>query len=194
MKKPLILILAVIVLVNACKKDSKTTPVVTTTTTTTTNPYYFNFTLGSTTYHQHSTLAQYMTFYPNEIGGYEIDSAGLYPSIGLRLSWPSGDTVKESDVTGLVGKTLYYTDTLIHPSLEFNQNPASDIWYSNDTSNTSYNVKITGVVFLKKDTTLGTPLRTYVITGTCSGVMSQGGAPSLLTGGTFNFIISRQDH
>lgn len=195
MKKPIILILAIIVLANACKKDSKTTPAVTTTTTTSTpNPYYFKFTLGGVSYNQHSTLPQYYTFYPNEIGGYEIDSAGLFPSIGLLLTWPFGDTVRESDVLGLAGKTLYYSDTLIHPELDFDHDATSTTWISNDTSNTSYNVKITKVVFLKKDTTLGTPVRTYVITGTCSGVMSQGGAPSLLTGGSFNFIISRQDH
>jgi len=192
MKKSTIILSALLLLICACKKDNKTTTVINPPTPA--NPYYFRFTLGGTSYNQHSTLPQYMTFYANEVGGYEIDSAGLYPSIGLRLSWHLGDTVKESDVIGLIGKTLYYTDTLIHPELDFDHDAASATWYSNDTSNTSYNVKITNVVFLKKDTTLGIPIRTYVITGTCSGVMSQGTTASVLTGGTFNFIISRQDH
>jgi hypothetical protein len=66
-------------------------------------------------------------------------------------------------------------------------------WYSNDTSNTSYYVKVTNIVFLKNDTTLGNPIRTYVITGTCAGVMSQSDSIAILSGGVFNFVISRRD-
>jgi hypothetical protein len=104
-----------------------------------------------------------------------------------------GDTVTESDVMGLIGKTLYFSDTTIHPDLTFDENLTSETWDSDDTTNTSYYMKITNVVFLKNDTTLGTPVRTYVVTGTCSAILSQGSNASIFSGGQFNFIISRMD-
>jgi hypothetical protein len=173
----------------SCKKKDTTSTV----TTTTASPYYFKFTLDGTSNNYNSALPQYMPFYANEIGGYEVANANLFPAVGLRLSWPIGDTVKESDVMALIGKTLYFSDTLIHPQLSYDLNTSGTVWYSADTANTDYNVKITNVTYLKKDTTLGYAVRTYVITGTCSGVLSQGTTYSILSGGSFNFIISRRD-
>lgn len=134
-----------------------------------------------------------MPFYANEIGGYQTTDGALYPSAGIRLSWPLSDTVKESDVLALKGKTLYFSDTLIHPELSFDKTASSNNFLSIDTANTTYNIKISNVVFLKKDTSAGNPLKTYVITGTCSGVLDDGTTTSTFTGGDFNFIISMRD-
>ena len=157
------------------------------------SPYYFKFTLSGSSYNYTADIPQYMPFYANEAGGYEVENGNLLPSAGLRLSWPSDDTVKESDLTGLIGKTLYFSDTLIHPEVSFDTAAAATEWLSVDTANTSYNVKITNVTFLKNDTTLGYAIKTYVITGTCSAVISDGTSNRIFSGGSFNFIISRRD-
>ncbi|MDR3681940.1 MAG: hypothetical protein P4L41_18360 [Flavipsychrobacter sp.] len=179
----------------SCKKDNNSSPPSNPTTNNpTANPYYFKFKLDTTSYNLNADIPQYMPFYANEIGGYQVGSLNLYPSAGIRLSWPYYDTVREADVMALKGKTLYFTDTLVHPEVSFGKDPATGDWFSVDTSNTTYNVKITNVVFLKKDTTLGYPLKTYVLTGTCSAVMqSPTNTISVFSGGDFNFIISRRD-
>src|SRR5437868_5372872 len=68
------------------------------------NPYYFNFSMNGTSYNYHLDFPQYMPFEVNEAGGYQSASAALWPSVGLRLTWPPDDTVKESDLLGLAGK------------------------------------------------------------------------------------------
>jgi len=194
MKKTVFFIPLLLLLFAACKKDSSTKPSSTTTTTPPpANPYYFKFSLDGVAYNLNANYPQYMPFYENEIGGYQDGTTGLFPSLGIRLAWPYGDTVKESDVMGLKGKTLYYNDILIHPELIFEKN-TSDVWYSVDTSNTTYSITITNVTYLKNDTTLGNALRTYVITGTCSGVIDEGSGQSILSNGQFNFVISRKDY
>ena len=187
MKNQLLFLCLFLLLMGACKKKD------TTTTVTPTNPYYFKFALNGSSYNLNFNQPEYMFMYTNEAGGYEVGSAGLYPSVGLRLSWPVDDTVRESDIMGLAGKTLYFSDTTITPEITYDKDAAgSDSWISTDTSNTSYNVKITSVTFLKKDTTLGYSLRTYVLTGTCSALMTDLTKTSVFSGGTFNFIISRR--
>jgi hypothetical protein len=193
MKKTIALFSAgFLLLFGACKKDSKTTP--TPPPTPPPSPYYFKSTFLGVNYNLNANFPQYMTFYANEVGGYQVADLSLFPSFGLSISWPNGDTVRESDIMGLVGKTLYFNDTVhIFPSLTFDQTSALGTWYSKDTTNESFNVKITNVTFLKKDTTLGTPLRTYVATGSCNAIMYKGDSTATLSAGQFNFVISRID-
>ena len=189
MKNQLLFLFSFLLLATACKKKDTPAPA------TPANPYYFKFTFNGTSSNFNSNQPQYMPFNANEIGGYQgSGQLNLYPSVGLRLTWPSNDTVKESDVMGLVGKTLYFSDTTITPELTWDKDaPGTDSWISVDTFNTSYSVKITNVAFLKKDTTLGYYVRTYVITGTCSALMTDLTKTSIFSGGSFNFIISRRD-
>jgi hypothetical protein len=196
MKKQTIIIFAsIFLLAGACTKEKTTTAPTPVPTPALTSPYYFRGVIDGTTYNLIADIPQYIAFYTNEIGGYQVASAAMYPSIGLRFSWPLNDTVKESDLMGLVGKTLHYDDTLIRPELIFNKSATANFWYSKDASNALYYVKIANVTYLKKDTTLGYYVKTYVITGTCSGVMSDlaGTSSGTFTGGEFNFIISRRD-
>ncbi len=189
MKNLVLFLFSFLILVSACKKkDTTSTPPVTT------SPYYFKGTLDGANYNYTQNQPEYMFMYTNEAGGYQVANASLWPSIGLRLSWPADDTVKESDIMGLIGKTLYFSDTAITPELTYDKVAAgTGSWTSIDTSNTSYYVKITNVTFLKKDTTIGYYLRTYVITGTCSALMTDLTKTSVFSGGYFNFIISRRD-
>lgn len=194
MKKYALLISVTLLSLGSCKKDSTTKPSSTTTTPTTpTSPYYFKFDLDGTSYNLNANLPQYMFFNVNEAGGYQLASTGFYPSMAIRFSWPAGDTVKESDIMGLKGKTLYYNDTHIHPELEFDKDP-SNTWYSTDTPGTSYSINISNVTFLKADTTIGYAVRTYVITGTCTGVLDETSKTSVVSSGQFNFVISRRDY
>jgi hypothetical protein len=188
----LLFIASCLLLIASCKKDDKTPA----TTTTTGSPYYFKFTINGASYNLNANYPQYIFSYPNIAGGYQIASTGFFPSATLSFNWPNGDTVRESDVMGLIGKTLYFNDTSLHPQPEVDfaeVNTTVPTWYSVDTSNTSYYVKVANVTFLKKDTTAGVPVRTYVITGTCNAVVSQSDSTSVFSAGSFNFVISRMD-
>lgn len=178
-------------LLAACsKKDSSATPV---TPVTPASPYYFKFTMNGVSYNYNQDIPQYMPFYADEAGGYEVSTATLYPSIGLRLSWPVDDTVTEGDLMGLIGKTLYFTDTSVHPEISWDSTAVSAQWLSVDTASNAYFVKITNVTYLKKDITAGYNIATYVITGSCNALMATGSSKVTLSGGDFNFIISRRD-
>ncbi len=189
MKKLILLFLASTLLLNACKKKEDTDP----TPTTPTIPYYFKANLGGSLHNLSADIPQYMPFYANEVGGYQVADASLWPAFGLRLTWPLDDTVTESDLMGLIGKTLYFSDTLIHPKLTYGTSPTAEEWISRDISSPDNSVKITNVTFLKKDTTAGVYIKAYVIKGTCTASMALGSAVSNLSGGEFNFIISRRD-
>ncbi len=194
MRNPQLLFLSSLLLLQvACKKSTSTTPTTPVTPTPVTSPYYFTFKLDTASYNLTANNPQYDYGYTFEVGGYQDAASAFYPSIGLTFDWRHIDTVKESDVLGLAGKTIYFNDTNIHPTITFDKDASSDISYSADTANTAYNVKITGVTFLKKDTVLGYPVRTYVMTGSCSAVLYVGSSYSILSAGTFKFVISRND-
>ncbi len=193
MRYTTIFIVAVLLLaVHGCKKSTNSTPAKNTTFV---SPYYFKCAFNGINYNLTDSTPQYMPFDANIAGGFE-DTLNfvLFPSIGLSFTWPTGDTVKESDIMNLKGKTLYFNDTTITPQISYDKDASSATWNSIDTSNTNYNVKITNVTFLKNDSTLGVPVRSYVITGTCTAVMNNGTTTSLLTNGAFNFIICRQNY
>ena len=197
MRYPIILLLAFLVITaHSCKKSSGSSPKNNNNNNNTTvSPYYFKFSLNGISHNFTDSTPQYQSFYSNLAGGYEdtLDWV-FFPSAGLSFTWHTGDTVKESDIMGLKGKILYFNDTNITPQLSYDKDNSSTTLYSTDTSNKTYNVSITNVTFLKADTSLGIPLRTYVITGTCTAVMSDGTTTSLLTSGSFNFIICRQNY
>ena len=193
MKNPAILFLSILLIVAAaCKKSSNSTPNNNNNNTSKASPYYFKGTFNGANMDLADSTPQYMSFYTNVAGGYE-DTVNyvLFPSMGLSFTWHLGDTVKESDLMGLVGKTLYFNDTNITPELNYSKSLSSASWTSVDTASTNYYVKVTNIVFLKNDTTLGTPLKTYVITGTCAAMLNNGTTNMPLTNGSFNFIISR---
>jgi hypothetical protein len=98
-----------LVLVSSCKKDKSAAN--NNNNNNLTSPYYFNFTLNGTSYKFNDDFPQYISFYTNEIGGYQVANGSVFPSVGLSFNWPEGDTVRESDIMGLVGKTFYFYDT-----------------------------------------------------------------------------------
>lgn len=190
MKNISMLLFVTMLAISSCTKKSSTTPTPLPTPTPT-HPYYFNFTFAGTSYKLNANNPQYMPFYADEAGGYQVADGAFYPSVGIRLSWPSDDTVSESDLMSLKGKTLYFSDTAVHPEISFSKDAPSPAYLSEDAG-TSYNLKITNIVFLKKDTSAGNPLKTYVITGTCTAFMNEGTASGVLSG-DFNYIICRRD-
>lgn len=189
MKDTLVLILMLGLSMAACKKEEKTDPLP----STPASPYFFKFKWNGLSNEYSQDIPQYMPFYTDEAGGYQVASAALYPSVGLRLSWVSGDTVSESDLLALKGKTLYFSDTTVHPTLTRDSTASSAQWRSIDTANTAFFVKISNIAYLKKDTTAGYYIATYVITGTCNALLSNGTSTATMSDGEFNFIISRRD-
>ncbi len=155
--------------------------------------YYFSFGLNGNSYNLNSEIPQYVSMYTDEAGGYQVGGATLEPSMGLRLRWPAGHVVSESDVLGLRGKVLYFNDTDIHPSLIFDLSVTSPTWYSADTGSAAYSVNITDVTRLGADTTIYGTVATYIITGSCTALMYQGGSKAPLNDGRFRFVISRRD-
>ena len=193
MKAGLTLIIpALIVLFAACskKKESTTPPV--TNPTTITSPYYFRFTLsGKTDTIKGDNSKSYTSNTNAVLGIISSNDISLTPAMTLRFSLPVYyDTVKESDVLALSGKTLYFTDTIMKPEIEYQETTTSNTWYSDVFSDTSYNVKVTSVAFLDSENYQGYPVRTYVITGTCRAQMRQSINDTTLTG-SFKMVLSR---
>jgi hypothetical protein len=185
MKKLLTLcLLALCIGAFSCKKSDSTTP-----TNNPSNPYYFKFTLDGTSYNFTSALPQYMSAYDDRAGGYQEVAPLAFPMIGLAFDYDSA--VTDAQVKALAGKTFYFNGKNPKPSIEFDADATSGTWYSVDTSNTNFNVKVTSVTYVKKDTTIFNPVLTYAIKGTCNAVLEgSGGKLSALSNGDFNFIIS----
>lgn len=190
--KQLILLVLSVCLLTACKKD---TPEPSQPVHTNTSPYYFRFSLDGTDHKLEADFPQYAYFYTDEIGGYQMGQLGFYPSIGLKIIWNSKDTVQESDVLALKGKTLRFSDTAIRPELTFEPDGNyTDTWRSADTATNNYSISISDISYLKKDTTLNHPLRVYIIKGTCRAAMQkESGKTSVLDNGEFNMVISMRD-
>lgn len=189
---PNVLMLTLVLLLSACDKDdvAPKSP-----TTTDPEPYYFKFSFENQNNNYNVNFPQYLSIYADEAGGYQVGDISLEPSIGIRLDWNTKDTVSENDLLSLIGKTLYFDDTAIKPVIEFMPSLNADFWYSVDTPDHSFNIKITDITYLKKDTALN-PVQTYVLKGTCNAILYEQNLSmrkSALTGGEFNFIISRRD-
>ncbi|XZF15098.1 hypothetical protein ACTHGU_03105 [Chitinophagaceae bacterium MMS25-I14] len=154
------------------------------------NPYYFNFKLNGTAYNFSSPLPQYISSDAQLAGGYQESSTAFVPSIGLQFVF--GHIVTDSDMTGLAGKTLYFNGTGPGINLDFDD-AAGNTQYSVDTSNTAYNVKISSVTYVGIDSTIFNKVAVYAIKGTCSAVLENGASNpmSVLTDGSFNFLVSR---
>lgn len=157
------------------------------------SPYYFKFTLDGKSYDLTADIPQYMPVFDDNVGGYQVADASLKPSIGLSFQWKNIDTVKESQLMALVGKTIYFNDTLVDVDIEADETLTGATWFAEDTADANYNIKIANISFLKNDTSIGKPLKIYVISGTCSAVMSNGTKTSILSNGDFKFRISRHD-
>lgn len=188
---------ALAALFSACKKDNTTTTPTNSNTNNNSSPYYFKFNFDDTAYNLNANFPQYMVLNYDIVGGYQVDKANFYHSVGLSFQWPAGHTITDSDVKGLAGKTFYFvdqaTDSTIRPMLEYDRDLQSGSWFEYDTSNVNYYVKVTDVTFLKKDTSLGHPLDVYVISGTCRSILEQNYTLKEFTNGDFKFVISRND-
>ena len=119
-------LLSAILFVVACKKSSSTTPQNNNNSNNNTSPYYFKFSLNGINYDFNANNPQFITFYPDLAGGYQTASSLPYPAIGLSFTWNHKDTVLESDLLGLAGKTLYFSDTTITPALTFDSTTTSN--------------------------------------------------------------------
>ncbi len=195
MRKLTFSLVTLTLLLAACSKDNTTTKPVNNNgnNPNNTSPYYFKFKFDGTDYNLNANFPQYMPFYYDEAGGYQVGDLQLFPSVGLRLNWPSGDTVTESELLSLKGKTLYFNDKNVQPELNFDKEYQDGTWYSVDTGDKAFNIKIDDITFLKKDTTMGYAVKTYVVTGSCNAVMERNDTMKAFSNGQFNFVISRQD-
>ena len=194
MKLYLYLSFAILVIIfSDCGKKKDTAKPTTTPTTTNSNPYYFRFRLNNKTDTISYDSSKSYTQNTNAIlGVISSNQFSLTPAITLRFSLPHYyDTVKESDVLGLAGKTLYFTDTIMQPEIEYQESSGANTWYSQIADDTSYNVKVSNVVFLNTDNYQGYPVRTYVITGTCRAKVHQTVGNDTAFTGSFNMILSR---
>jgi hypothetical protein len=189
-----VLALALILLFLSCsKKDNKAPNTITTTTNT--NPYYFRFTLNGKT----------DTLYDNQHYAYTTNSNAIYGDVAQSTNGPAPyfslwlglpydiDTLTESDVLNLAGKTLYFTDTAMAAQIEYQESIDSNQWESLGFVDSSYNVKISGVTFLDTTRYQGLAARRYVITGTCKARMEKDFPTYIDTPmtGAFNMIITR---
>lgn len=163
-----------------------------------TNPYYFKFDFDGTNKSFSSGTPQYQSSSNNTVGGYQNTGVGSGNYIGLSFSVPFDDTITDSDVMGLKGRTIYFDDSLMTPELVYSETLDADLYYSVDTPDHNFYIKIDDVTFLKNDTTVFNPVKTYVIKGTCKAVMEQyftsPATEKILSNGEFNFIVSRPDY
>lgn len=191
MKKAAIISLSALALfAGACKKKetTKTTPV------TPTSPYYYNFKLNDTSHNFSGGFAQYIFLYANEAGGYQASGNNFAPCGWVSFNVAIGDTISESQLLGLKGRTIYFDDTVMHPAVGFDYDiSAYEGWQSVDTSDHNYYVKITDVSYLKNDTSINTPLRSYVLKGTCNALVQRYGVVKVMSGGDFNLRIGKMD-
>jgi hypothetical protein len=190
--KNTLLLIAVSCLFIACNKGDDPAPANNNNNNNTnTNPYYFKFKLDGTDYNLTSDLAQYMSAYEEDAGGYQMAGPLTYPSVGIRFMYDS--TVTDAQIKALAGKTFYFDQKTPSPQVTFSATPSGDEFASIDTANTAYNVKVTSVTYLRKDTTIFNPVAAYVIKGTCSAILLDRTTNKkyALTAGDFNYIISR---
>jgi len=189
-----IVLMAVLFALSACSKKHDSAP--TNNNNTYKSPYYFRFTLvGKTDTVAGDTSNKSYSESTNAIFG-ELSPTpySLRPAISLRFSMPVWyDTVTESDVLGLAGKTLYFTDSIMKPEVEYEENDTTD-WLSDSYADSSYYVKVTGVTFLGSNTYQGHPVRNYVFTGTCRAKVWHGTGPYSPLDGSFNMIVTRVNY
>ncbi len=193
--KKLTNLLLLAVLLGACSKD-KTTTTPTNNTTTAPFPYYFNFSFGGEKYNLNADNEQYMYFNENEVGGYQVGSViDVYPSAGIRLTWPNGHKVTEAELMALVGKTISCADTNINAEISFSKSEPDVYWYSIHKAGANGYVKIDKITTVRKDTLLGAPVTIYAINGTCTSTMYNYNSSDTkeFTGGEFNFRVTRRD-
>jgi len=170
----------------ACKKDDEPAGPVTPT-----NPYYFKFKLDGVSYDFRSGLAQYISSDDYEAGGYQMQDGQIYPSIGLSFRFDT--TVSEAQLLALAGKTIPFNNTNPRPRITFDESINANTQWSIDTSNTAFNVKISSITYVKKDTSIFNIVDVYAIKGTCTAVVDDfgSGAVRTISEGAFNFLISR---
>ncbi len=178
----------------ACKKKKETPKP-----GTDVHPYYFKFAFNATQYNFNSNLPQYVYQYTNEFGGLQ-GAAALddYPYVGLLFHWKHVDTIRDSHVMALIGRTIYFNDTGIRMQVSYEDNvSATDSWASIDTANKAYYVNIADITYIRSDTVNDVPVRIYEVTGSCSAVMMDNnmfGNYRLLSAGNFHFLCTCPDH
>lgn len=168
----------------SCSKKSSPAPSSTTTTTTaSSNPYYFRFSLGGVadTISSKGVSKAYDNSTNAVLASISPDGSKLWPSVDLRFTLPQWwDTVKESDVMSMIGKTLYFTDSIMAPSLTYNVSDTAE-WISYGQSG-DY-VKVDSIIFNSTDNYMGHAVRTYIIVGSCQALLEKSfGVDELFTG------------
>jgi hypothetical protein len=180
--------LGMILVSSSCKKekDSDTTPAPAD------SAYFFRFTLSGTEHHFRSILPENILYYPNEIKGVQANGNTEVPLIVLNITWPANYIIRENDVLGLEGQTLSFASASLHPRISYLKENNGVVWYSEDTPNSDYYVKISDVRLINAEVTPGALLKIYAITGTCSAIMTDGTNTTGLTNGSFNLAVSVQ--
>jgi len=169
-------------MMTSCSKKSSPAPS-STTTTTTNYPYYFRFNLNGVG----DTIVS-----KNDMKGYAVNTNailatitgngnGLWPSIDLNFSLPNWwDTVQESDVMSMIGKKLYFTDSVMQPNIRFEKSDTAE-WESYEHSG-DY-VQVDSITFNGTDNYMGHAVRTYIIVGSCQAMLEKSfGVDELFTG------------
>lgn len=184
-----LLAVAVVCMVTSCSKKSSPAP---SSPTTTNYPYYFRFNLNGMTDTIASTgMTKSFADGPSDVlAAVSPDGANLWPSMSIRFALPNWwDTVRESDVMGMVGKTLYFTDSIMRPSITYELSDTNE-WVSSWRS--SDYVKVDSITFNGTDTYMGKAVRTYTIVGSCQSLMSNYPRPDEFLTGTFRMRLVRE--
>lgn len=187
-----LLTLAFAFMITSCSKKSSPAPSSTTTTTTTTSsyPYYFRFSLdgvGDTIASKGESKAYDNS--TNAILASVSRDGKLWPSMSLRFTLPQWwDTVKESDVMSMIGKTLYFTDSIMAPSLMYEVSDTVE-WDSYGQSG-DY-VKVDSITFSGTDNYMGHAVRTYIMVGSCQAQVMKSFGVNKLFKGTFRMPLVR---
>ena len=174
----------------SCKKsEDKTTP-----SPTPASPYYFEFTLGGK-YTKFANPEPQYAYMLGEVGGFQTPAASsLFPSI--ELSFIFNRSATDADVKGLAGKRLRFNEGYSNDSvtafLHYRSDLSTDGLYDNDDTTFTYYVDVSKVNYLRVDTSFGTLLDIYEVTGTCRALMTDDvDTDLLLEGGKFNMQVSR---
>ncbi|HXS36521.1 MAG TPA: hypothetical protein VN721_07455 [Flavipsychrobacter sp.] len=191
LKRTYLFALALAIAIASCSKKSDSPAPSSTSTTTSSHPYYFRFSLdGATDTILGNDDTKGFAYNTNFVSSIIAPSGySLYPNITINFRLPEDwDTIKESDVLGLAGRTVYFTDTNMGPTIKYAINDSVE-WDSYGDSS-SY-VKVDSVTFKGTDTYTGVPVRTYIMVGSCNTLMTKTFGYNKYLTGTFRMLLVR---
>jgi hypothetical protein len=124
------------------------------------------------------------TLYGEILGTQELDQI---PCFRLSLAWHGRDSITATDIEGLPGKTLYFDDPQIQPSVELLPR-LNEVWTSIDTGDHNFFITISTVS--KAPEEMDMLPSTYSIHGSLHAIMINNNERRELRDGTFAMYVA----